>query len=682
MVNVKRRLLGLVVGLLWLPLLACSFSWQVGEIPRRAERPSATSTPAPAPQPGKRPAGLLALTPEPAPPLSTEAQLAQVIVPTRDLRDLAMRFKPEVGEIPLVAVETPVTYQVGDHLAFWVHDVTENRNFQITAELVARTDVAYAWVEVGRPVERTALIRSVEHFSTDIYPKLVEFFGPEWNPGVDGDPRLHILHAYGLGDGIAGYFSSIDEYSRLAHPFSNEKEMFYISLEWLNRTRDFEYYETVLAHEFQHMIHWYNDRNEETWVNEGLSEYAQEVVGYAPDLGFVRSFVNNPDTQLTTWSPDMGFNDAHYGAAYLFVSYFAQRFGAEVTQAVVANPANGTRGFDAALAPLGLNFDAVFADWVVANYLDDPNALDGQGRLGYFEIQPPAPVLDQVHSEYPTELRRSTVHNYATDYILLEGQGDVTLYFQGQTETRLARAEPFSGHYAWWSNRGDDTNSRLTRRFDLSALAAGTPVEMQVAMWWDIEKDYDYGYVGVSRDGRHWELLSGQYTQPPDVDHNALGPAYTGTSPGEGDAPGWVQETFDLSPYAGQEIWVRFEYITDDAVNNSGWLIDDVQIPALDYTADFENGADGWESEGWLLTDGRLRQRWLLQILHLQDNRLQELERFTVDEAGRATIPVDGLGGGRTAVLAISALAPITTEPAAYEYRIEPRDEPSDHRRP
>src|SRR5690606_32786277 len=115
----------------------------------------------------------------------------------------------------------------------------------------------------------------------------------EWNPGVDNDPRLHVLHATGLGDGIAGYYSSADQYSRLARAFSNEKEMFYINLSWLNRSANYLYYETVLAHEFQHMILWYRDRNEETWINEGQSEFAQVVAGYEPNTLFAAAFANN-----------------------------------------------------------------------------------------------------------------------------------------------------------------------------------------------------------------------------------------------------------------------------------------------------------------------------------------------------------------------------------------------------
>jgi hypothetical protein len=133
-----------------------------------------------------------------------------------------------------------------------------------------------------------------------------------------------------------------------------------------------------------------------------------------------------------------------------------------------------------------------------------------------------------------------------------------------------------------------------------------------------------------------------------------------------------VVERFDLSRYIGSEIWVRFDYVTDDAVNASGWFIDEIRIPALDYAADFETGSDGWESEGWLLTDNDLAQRWLVQLLRFEDKRLVGLERIAVDEQGRAVIPVPDLDNNHTAVLAISGLTRTTTEPAAYTYSIEP----------
>src|SRR5690606_17623648 len=157
--------------------------------------------------------------------------------------------------------------------------------------------------------------------------------------------------------------------------------------------------------------------------------------------------------------------------------------------------------------------------------------------------------------------------------------------------------------------------SRLTRAFDLTTVAADTPVEMQVSMWYDIETDYDYGYVLASRDGQKWDILPGQSTTTENPSGNSFGHGYTGVSSPQDAAAAWVTEVFDLSAYTGEEILIRFEYVTDDAVNDPGWFIDEISIPAIDYSTSFEEGSEAWESEGWILTDNRLPQHWLLQIL-------------------------------------------------------------------
>ena len=682
----NRQLVAGILGLALLLLSACTSTGWPTDSAALADRPAATTTPSPQMDGSPAQGGLLKLalptsTPVPAGQagsLTTEEQLAQMIVPTRDLRDLALRLDPLLQQIPAVVNAQAPDYQVGDRLLFWVHDLNSNRNFQIMAELIHRTDVAYTWAEVDKPHDAEAIARSIDVFSQSTYPALTAFFGSEWKPGVDNDPRVHVLHSTGIGAGVAGYYSSADQYSQLARPFSNEKEMFYINLDWLNTTRNFEYYETVLAHEFQHMIHWHQDRNEETWVNEGLSEFAQEAAGYPPDTAFARQFAGVPDTQLNSWNEVSSGNGEHYGSAYLFMVYTAQRLGVDFLQALVAHPANGIAGFDALLAGRDgdgpHSFDDLFADWVVANYADDPNALGLDGVYGYRAFEQPPPTLDRRVEQFTADTFQSTVNNHGVDYVLLEGEGDVSIAFDGLATTRLTATQTPNGRLAWWSNRGDDSNSRLTRPFDLSGVTPGTPVEMTAQMWWHIEPDYDYGYVLVSQDGRKWDAVTGARATEEDPTGNSFAPGYTGRSVDAApESDGWVTEQFDLSPYAGQEIWVRFEYVTDDAVNNSGWLVDDVRIPAIGYAADFESGADGWESEGWLLTDNRLRQRWLLQVLEMEDQLLQGVRRIPVDENGQTTFTLTGLGDGRTAVLAISALAPVTTEPAAYGVRIDPQ---------
>ena len=100
---------------------------------------------------------------------------------------------------------------------------------------------------------------------------------------------------------------------------------------------------------------------------------------------------------------------------------------------------------------------------------------------------------------------------------------------------------------------------------------------------------------------------------------NAFGAGWTGISGTRRgrprQAPKWIDEQVDLTPFAGKEILLRFEMVTDDAVNQPGLLIDNIGIPEIGYQDDGETGAGGWEAVGWMLTDNSLAQRWLVQLL-------------------------------------------------------------------
>lgn len=601
----------------------------------------------------------------------TEQQLQDVVVPPRDLRVLAEGLRG-VGPIPQVVSETPPVYRVGDVDTFWVSNEDTGEHQQIDAELVYMNDVLYMWVEQGVRHDLNDIRRAADKFANETYPTTRSFFGSEWSPGIDSDPRLHILHSEQLGSGIAGYFSGADAVSSLAQPFSNEREMFYINID--NTEPDSEFYNGVLAHEFQHMIHWYQDKNEGTWVNEGLSELAMQLNGYSTG-GADRVFSQVPDTQLTAWSDDPNNRTQHYGASYLFMAYFLQRFGSEMMQAVVADDANSIDGFNNVLASFGtgLTFDDVFADWVAANLLDDPGLADG--RYGYqdLSLRPMAP--DQTLRRFPAQIE-SDVSQYATDYVELRGAGNLVIDFRGATTTRLADKEPYSGQLAWWANREDDSDARLTRAFDLSQVDAAT---LDFWTWYDIEYDWDYGYVMASVDGGEtWTILQAADSVDSNPNGNSFGWAFTGCSgepnvdePGEICDARWIAQSVDLTPFAGNEdVLVRFQYITDDAVNYPGFFIDDVSIPEIGYFDDMESGAEGWVSEGWILTDNILRQGWLLQLIELEDGQDPVITRIPVDENGVAQWTVENLGRRKHAFLAISGVAPVTTENALYEYTI------------
>src|SRR4030065_2211673 len=112
--------------------------------------------------------------------------------------------------------------------------------------------------------------------------------------------------------------------------------MFYMNADGMDLTNS--YVLTVLAHEFQHMIHWYGDKNEESWVNEGFAELAADLNGYSVG-GADWVYLNDPDIQLNTWI-DINDNDssAHYGGSFLFMNYFLGRFGEDATKALGRSP--------------------------------------------------------------------------------------------------------------------------------------------------------------------------------------------------------------------------------------------------------------------------------------------------------------------------------------------------------
>jgi hypothetical protein len=249
------------------------------------------------------------------------------------------------------------------------------------------------------------------------------------------------------------------------------------------------------------------------------------------------------------------------------------------------------------------------------------------------------------------------------DYIYLEGGTDLTLDFYGNTKARLLDTGPHSGDHLWYANRGDDSNMRLTHAFDLTGLSQAT---LRFWTWYDIEVDWDYGYVMASGDdGATWQILRGPSSTDTNPNGNSYGWGYTGHS---GGGPSWIEEQIDLSAYAGQQVLVRFEYITDDALNSPGWAIDDIAIPELDYQDDVEGGDGGWLAEGFIRTNNFVPQGYLVQLISFGPETTVQRLPLGEDQSARWSLVLADADHG---VLLVSALAPVTTEPANYYYRLE-----------
>lgn len=578
-----------------------------------------------------------------------------------------MRLRPSSGQIPQVVNPQPPHNSPGDKAQFWVSNNDTLEAFQVTATLRLASAHTEMWVQDGVSVDQQGLEHAAKAFDDRIYPTMHRYFGTEWTPGVDNNPRVIVLNArFG---GATGYYTSSDEFSRLTNPHSNEREMFYMNVD--EATPGSEYYEGVLAHEFQHMIHWHMNANETSWVNEGASELASRLCGYGTTSA-MGSFSRQPDTQLTTWalSPDEEVAP-HYGASYLWLEYFLQRLGPNALARLVAEQATGVEGFDRVLSqtPGSPSFDDLYADWVVANLLDDKSVADG--RYAYQSANPRVSV-DGTLRDLPAQ-ENGLVHQYGTRYYAItpRAPGSVKIEFAGSAEAPVVPNTPYDGRYEWWSNRGDMSDTSITRAFDLTGLQKAT---LQYALWYELEDGWDYGYVEVSTDsGATWTLLATQHTTTYDPNGNAFGAGYTGSSGQPAGSktllrPSWIQETVDLSPFAGQRVLIRFEVVTDDAVNLPGLCIDGITVPELG----FQDGAEsdmGWQPDGFVRMDNRLPQKYLVEVI--AQGKQTRIERLQLDAQQHGALVVSGLGRELDrVVVAISGLTRYTTETARFNLSV------------
>jgi len=594
---------------------------------------------------------------------STLRLLEQSTVPERDLAVLACRFM-NICDVPATLAPPSAPLEVGEQTQLWLLNTDSNDFSRINVTLQYVTPHAYFWVQEGVDFIQKDAQELLDTFEASIYPTDREFFGSEWTPGVDGDPHIYIAYARNLGGMVAGFYNSGDEYPPEISQYSNAHESFYIDAS--QHLADNYTYGT-LAHEFQHMIHWYQDKNESSFLNEGFSELATFLNGYDTG-GFDWYYTSSPDMNLTDWLGGSGDNSAHYGANFLFVTYFLDRFGEAATQALVHDQQNALVSVDNVLQQLNITdpltsqpvtADDFFLDWTLANYIHDASVADGRY---YYHNYPnsPASYDTEVVDGCPQAQGTRTVNQYGVDYIRFTCPGDHTIYFTGSTLTRLLPADPHSGSYAFWSNKGDESDMTLTRQFDLTGVSA--PVSFTYWTWYDLENDYDYVYVEASTDGAAWNILTTPSGTIENPSGNSYGWGYNGQS------NGWIQETVDLSQFAGQVVSMRFDYLTDAGVNGEGFLVDDITIPEIGYNEGFESGEGGWEGNGFVRIQNVVPQTFQLALItHAGNETTVEIIPVNVDRT--AQIPVHiGSNGVQDVVLVATGTTRFTREQTAYQF--------------
>ncbi len=256
----------------------------------------------------------------------------------------------------------------------------------------------------------------VSALGNDIYDWVTNVYGEEWGTHsysnlIAPDDNITILLYDIDGDrsttgGVIGYFWAKDNYDTSTISCSNERVMFYLDAV-MYATEDGPTWESTdfwpqalfsaLAHEFQHMINFYQKtvlRTEgvglDTWINEMLSLATEDFLswylqvseprGVSYDDGTAGSPNNsqgrlplynaNNYVSLTTWLQNL----ESYSICYAFGAYLFRNFGGvKVLRDIMHNSETDYRSIEVALAQGGFTetFPQLLQKWGVANLLSD-----------------------------------------------------------------------------------------------------------------------------------------------------------------------------------------------------------------------------------------------------------------------------------------------------------------------
>ncbi len=199
--------------------------------------------------------------------------------------------------------------EVNDTETFWVLSGPNLDTWiQVAATCRAVGEHCYVYVEDaewGTHITQTEVDEIMDAFDDVVFPVESENFSDL--PDYKGQNKVTIFLT-DLKDGFdgvtvtqyyAGYFHSLN-YTTDTH--SNDRHLINIDtypLIYYGGVADTSDACGVVAHEYQHLLHFWSDPDETTWINEGQSDYAEFLT-----LGYWRILICRASiaTTQSTWS--------------------------------------------------------------------------------------------------------------------------------------------------------------------------------------------------------------------------------------------------------------------------------------------------------------------------------------------------------------------------------------------
>jgi len=571
--------------------------------------------------------------------VNVTAESSKGVRPLEELAVMDLTHENLIDREPIVSGESIVLpADVGDTEKISVSDdylgIVYNEDFRIIKEgshsLILITEDAYQsfdgtyyrfenpigddsepWLRSEDLISDDQLEYMMNEFDDNIYPVVTTIYG-EPDPRGDEWQKVWIVifnirdlayYDETAGSYIAGYFSastSSEEAKNIIHI-----DTYY----WADRVgpgvgRPY-LYEGVIAHEFEHLVHFDTDPTEPSWVDEGLADLAGYFCGYGHSSGHLAYyFVYHPFTSLTFWGSSL----EDYGISYLFQLYLYEKYGgAEFISALVQEQADGIEGIQNTLDLFGhdITFDEIFDDWTIANYFDDPEGgLYGYDSLNIGTDDTWGYSIEWALENYwvggpfeaPTGFYASELFGapqpYLPTYYRFGGPHKLEVGLMGDI---LAGPGPHGGDNAWYSDVGAWAWRSFYQSFDFTGYSLEDEDEIILSFYtyYEIETDWDYGYVEVQNGSGEWTTLEDNEGYTVDTDpHDQDNPFVdAGRDPQDyvatgnwhaftGFSDGWMQITMNLSAFAGDTIELHFRTWQDGAFTLQMMYVDDISITA------------------------------------------------------------------------------------------------------
>lgn len=251
----------------------------------------------------------------------------------------------------------------------FLHQVGVNAYFYVESDF-------YQNLEIDQRKSFTeALQKLSQEFDEVIYPKIRASFGSEWKPGIDNDDKITVLLARIKGEN-GGYFNSADEYSKIQFPTSNEREIVYLNVNYIQDPL----FKSYLAHEFLHLVTFnqktrIQGKDEEVWLNEMRADLMPTILGYDTNYAGsnlqkrAQAFIQTPEDSLTEWRNTV----SDYGVVNLFGQYLLDHYGEKILIDSLKSDKIGILSLDEALKKNGFNKDLsqIFTDWLITLTVND-----------------------------------------------------------------------------------------------------------------------------------------------------------------------------------------------------------------------------------------------------------------------------------------------------------------------